>query len=248
MAAKDKELWEANECIFPENGDRDSQQSALVQIDCIVHSSLFSGEWNLLNYLYFQTFKKNGERRAKPVHNPKVLLTLTHDANHNNEHQFCIGNKLENPLESYRLRVRGGGLAPEVVNSFTKRLTDMCADLTSKFGGFGWFTGVPQFKVINFESDSTKLNQLCPVGDEHKHVLPVDSQQVLEWIQDGSVESGKVALLAFDVYGEHFLPQLETEYYNFHNELYKTLKHPEQVEFNQSTLFAKNHEVVLQLI
>jgi hypothetical protein len=67
--------------------------------------------------------------------------------------------------------------------------------LQSTFNGCGWFSGTPSFTILNFNTDADKENVLCESGTEHLYALSVSSKQVVDWIMDGSVKSGKVLLV-----------------------------------------------------
>jgi hypothetical protein len=67
--------------------------------------------------------------------------------------------------------------------------------LQSTFDGCGWFTGTPSFTILNFDTDPNQENMLCEPGTEHLYALPVSSKQVVDWILDGSVKTGKVLLV-----------------------------------------------------
>ena len=79
---------------------------------------------------------------------------------------------------------RGAQSAKEVI----AHLQDTC-------GGCGWFVGEPDISVLAIVGGGPGRSVLARPGTEHLHVLPVDEDLVMEWIDDGSVEHRRVLLI-----------------------------------------------------
>ena len=61
--------------------------------------------------------------------------------------------------------------------------------------GCGWFSGEPDISILATVGGGPGRNVLARPGTEHLHVLPVDEDQMIEWIDDGSVERRRVLLV-----------------------------------------------------
>ena len=59
----------------------------------------------------------------------------------------------------------------------------------------GWFSGEPDVSILAIVGGGPGRNVLARPGTEHLHVLPVDEDQVIEWIDDGSVEQRRALLI-----------------------------------------------------
>jgi hypothetical protein len=68
-------------------------------------------------------------------------------------------------------------------------------NLRDTCGGCGWFVGEPDVSVLAITGGGPGRNVLARPGTEHLHVLPVDEDQVIEWVDDGSVERRRVLLV-----------------------------------------------------
>ena len=82
----------------------------------------------------------------------------------------------------------GMQLSAQKAKAVMEHLRDTC-------GGCGWFVGEPDISVLAIVGGSPGRNVLARPGTEHLHVLPVDEDQVLGWIDDGSVERRRVLLV-----------------------------------------------------
>ncbi len=102
----------------------------------------------------------------------------------------------EMPTVSYHFPVRGDTPAEsrsrmqrgaEAIQAVLAHLRDTC-------GGCGWFVGEPDISILAIVGGCPSRNALARPGTEHLHVLPVDEDQVMEWVEDGSLERRRVLL------------------------------------------------------
>ena len=181
---EDEELWEHSGGLLD-----DQKHLKKIKVDCIINTFAYSVEEYFTRELAAKMWKGKSYREASfwngdpgvrdhtPWHNPRLLLSnlFSHDL--------------------YRMPVRGGASSDQEIASAIAKYNTVSAFLQEHCNGCGWFTGTPQYCVIDLERDSTKSNVFCDPGQEHMHILPVDSRQVSEWLLDGSVTEGKVLLV-----------------------------------------------------
>jgi len=72
--------------------------------------------------------------------------------------------------------------------------------LAEACNGCGWFKGSPEISILAISEQVTDAggvsrNVLADPGKEHLHVLPIDEDQLIGWIDDGSVARGRVNLV-----------------------------------------------------
>lgn len=130
----------------------------------------------------------------------QVLGALADRRNHNvkyKDHPLMNPTFLLSPLNTFaihRFPPCGGGMPLSQLKQCADEVEKVLFKLKNTFNGCGWFKGIPEIKIVNFETDPNQANVLCEPGTEYLYPLAVSSKQVADWIFDGSVASGKVLL------------------------------------------------------
>jgi hypothetical protein len=143
-----------------------------LNVDCIIYSTPHSPEFQIMKVLANNMWEggegepgfsiKPGIRKTEPIEHPNFLMHTI------SEFEF----------EPYRFPTFGGGIANEIVEMWTHKLSEVCNNLKKTWNGCGWFTGNPSFTMLTF-LDNQK-NQLVNVGDEHKLILPFSCEEAFE--------------------------------------------------------------------
>jgi hypothetical protein len=122
-------------------------------------------------------------------------------------------NRYETPKESPRIYIPAfpsGDRSPVVLyrlpsvgpeeNDLKKaaftagKVREVVHDLQNNFNGCGWFSGNPEICIVADQKRPDEEIEIVESGKEHEYVLSCSPSLLLKWIEDGSIDSGRVLL------------------------------------------------------
>jgi hypothetical protein len=195
--SNDKDIWNIEEQCTGDGKD--------IIIDVIINSVVESFDDKILRTLaasrwqHFQIFQpdrwKRDERRDE---NYKLRERKRYETPKESPRIYIPAFPLESrsPVVLYRLPSVG----PEEKNLkkaalIAGKVRDVVYDLQNSFNGCGWFSGNPQICIVADQKKPDEEIEIVESGKEHEYVLPCSPSLLLKWIEDGSIDSGKVLLL-----------------------------------------------------
>jgi hypothetical protein len=195
--SNDKDIWNIQQQCTGDGKE--------IIIDVIINAVIESVEDKILRTLaasrwqHFQIFEAGWWKKDEVCdENYKLRERKRYETPKESPHVYIPAFPLESrsPVDLHRLPSVGPEESDLKKAAFIAgKLREVVHDLQNNFNGCGWFSGNPQICIVADQKTPDEEIEIVESGKEHENVLPCSPSLLLKWIEDGSIDSGRVLLL-----------------------------------------------------